>query len=141
MEDNKTYLVSYLLLLQDESGSYMSSSNFNSCLMTFLLSRWHLLFREVWILWWRSFKSTPARKKALKSSGITNIFTTSLFNIQCRIYGSFTMESIFSAAFGRVIEIQKGQSDQITDAAAVIFETSHEKKLSSVVVLIMLLSK
>lgn len=51
------------------------------------------------------------------------------------------MEALLAAAFGRKIEIQKGQSDQITDAAAVIFETANEKKLSSVIALVMLLSK
>ena len=39
-----------------------------------------------------------------------------------RIFGSFTMETILATGFGRIIDIQKGESDKLTEAAAVIFE-------------------
>ena len=51
------------------------------------------------------------------------------------------METILAAAFGRVIDIQKGKSDELTRSAAVIFESAHEKKLSSLTFLVMFLSK
>ena len=51
------------------------------------------------------------------------------------------METILAAAFGRVIEVQKGQSDQLTKAASAIFATAHENKMSSIIFLTTLLSK
>ena len=38
-----------------------------------------------------------------------------------RIFGSFTMESILAAAFGRLVNIQEGEADQLTTAAASTF--------------------
>lgn len=51
------------------------------------------------------------------------------------------METILASAFGRLVEIQKGESDQLTKAAAIIFESFHENKLSSATFLITVLSK
>ena len=51
------------------------------------------------------------------------------------------METIFATGFGRVVDIQKGQSDQLTEAAAGIFSVAHEDKITSVLYGIMLLSK
>ncbi len=61
--------------------------------------------------------------------------------LKYRVYGAFTMESILAAAFGREIEIQKGQSDQLTEAAAVIFGASREQEITSIPFMSMLLSK
>ena len=49
----------------------------------------------------------------------------------CRVYGSFAMESIFAAAFGRVIEIQKGESNSLTEAGVAFFKGSHEYKVTA----------
>ena len=51
------------------------------------------------------------------------------------------METIIASAFGRVIEIQKGQSDELTEAAEVIFNTSRDKEMTSIPFMVMLLSK
>lgn len=51
------------------------------------------------------------------------------------------MESIFATAFGREIEIQKGESNQLTEAATTIFDHSQEHKKSSIVFVTMILSK
>ena len=34
----------------------------------------------------------------------------------CRVYSSFTLESIIATAFGRQINLQKGESDDLTKA-------------------------
>ena len=44
-----------------------------------------------------------------------------------RVFGAFTLEAIFASAFGRVIDIQKGQSNKLTEAAAAIFDESTEQ--------------
>ena len=51
------------------------------------------------------------------------------------------METIFATAFGRVIDIQKGKSDKLTEAAATIFSGTQETKKTSAVYIIMILSK
>ena len=48
-----------------------------------------------------------------------------------RLYGSFTMETILAAAFGRVMDIQIGQSDELTKAAAALFSGVQEGKTAS----------
>ena len=51
------------------------------------------------------------------------------------------MESILATAFGRVINIQKGESNQLTEAAALFFSAAHENKKTSQFFILMLLSK
>ena len=43
-----------------------------------------------------------------------------------RTYGSFTMETILATAFGRVIDIQRGESDDLTRAVDSIFRGVQE---------------
>ena len=38
----------------------------------------------------------------------------------CRVYSSFTLESIIATAFGRQINLQRGESDDLTRAMDVI---------------------
>ena len=38
-----------------------------------------------------------------------------------RLYGLFTMETILATAFGRVINLQRGVANQLTQAAAAVF--------------------
>ena len=58
-----------------------------------------------------------------------------------RKYGDFTMETILATAFGRKIDIQRGESDKLTEAAATIFSDTHEQKKSSAVFILVILSK
>ncbi len=58
-----------------------------------------------------------------------------------RTFGSFTMESILATAFGRVIDIQQGQSSQLTKAAADVFGGGHDGENTSTRYLMVLLSK
>lgn len=51
------------------------------------------------------------------------------------------MEVILSTAFGRVIELQKGQSSQLTEAATTIFCGVQEHKKTSLVYGNVILSK
>ncbi len=39
-----------------------------------------------------------------------------------RVFGLFTMETIIATAFGRVIDIQGGENDELTNAASNIFQ-------------------
>ena len=43
-----------------------------------------------------------------------------------RTYGSFTMETILATAFGRVVDIQRGESDDLTRAVDSIFRGVQE---------------
>jgi hypothetical protein len=41
------------------------------------------------------------------------------------------METLLAAAFGRVVDIQRGQSDGLTKAAALMFSLIHEGEKTS----------
>ena len=58
-----------------------------------------------------------------------------------RIYGRFTMETILAIAFGRIVEIQKGDSDEIVEVAREIFQSSDEKNSVSIAIIIPLISQ
>ena len=58
-----------------------------------------------------------------------------------RLYGSFTMETVLAAAFGRVMDIQRGQSDELTKAAAALFSGVQEGQKTSRFYVTTLLSK
>lgn len=58
-----------------------------------------------------------------------------------RLYGSYTLETLFATAFGRVMNIQRGQSDELSRAAATLFSGNEEGKKSSFFYLNTLLSK
>ena len=51
------------------------------------------------------------------------------------------METIFATAFGRVIDLQRGHSDQLTEAAATLFSANEEGKKTSLSFLTTILSK
>lgn len=57
------------------------------------------------------------------------------------MFGAFTMESILSTAFGRVMDIQKGESSAITEAAAALFESRKENSYTSIQFLTMITSR
>ena len=58
-----------------------------------------------------------------------------------RIYGSFTMETILATAFGRKIDIQGGEADELTKVAKTFFSQAEEGQIASRSVLIMLTSE
>ena len=47
----------------------------------------------------------------------------------CRVYGEFTMESILTAAFGRIINIQRGEADEVTEAVKGIFSSENNMRV------------
>ena len=51
------------------------------------------------------------------------------------------METLLATAFGRAIDIQRGQSDELTKAAATLFKSLHEGENTSFMYMQMLLSK
>ncbi len=58
---------------------------------------------------------------------------SSKFNCACvlsyRTYGAFTLESILAAAFGRVIDLQRGEADEVTKAVKAVFDGGRGKIL------------
>ena len=46
-----------------------------------------------------------------------------------RAYGAFTLESILAAGFGRVIDVQRGDADEVTRAAKAVFDDRRGKLL------------
>ena len=51
------------------------------------------------------------------------------------------METNFATTFGRVIDIQKGESDKLTEAAATIFSSTKVDKKTSGYFITIILSK
>ena len=54
-----------------------------------------------------------------------------IYDTLFRVFGSFTMETIVATAFGRVIDIQGGENDELTKAADLVFRGAEEGKVSS----------
>ena len=50
-----------------------------------------------------------------------------------RIFGQFTMETILATAFGRQVNVLKGEGDELTEIAAAIFSDVNLKVLIWVV--------
>ena len=51
------------------------------------------------------------------------------------------METILATAFGRVVEVQKGDSDEVVKAAREIFQSSDERNSVSFAIVMPLISK
>ena len=58
-----------------------------------------------------------------------------------RMFGAFTMETIVAIAFGRVVDIQRGENDELTNAANLVFRGAEEGNKTSLNVILPLLSK
>ena len=52
-----------------------------------------------------------------------------------RIYVSFTMESILAAAFGRAVDMQRGEADEVTEAAREVFDSGKGKLFMMIIML------
>ena len=52
------------------------------------------------------------------------------------MYGAFTLESILAAAFGRVINLQRGEADEVTKAAKGVFDGGRNRFMLLVVFII-----
>ena len=65
----------------------------------------------------------------------------SLCSLTVRTYGSFTMETILATAFGRVVNIQQGESDKLTKAAHAQFRHLEEGNATSTDTVILVTSK
>lgn len=57
-----------------------------------------------------------------------------------KLFSNFSMETVIAAAFGRVVEIQRGESDNLVDAARHMFTVTSEGSLLSAERLNLLLS-
>ena len=57
------------------------------------------------------------------------------------MYGDYTMETILATAFGCVVNIQRGESHQLLEAASTVFKVAEEGKKMSKFFITMLLCK
>ena len=46
-----------------------------------------------------------------------------MYVTHCRVYTSFALESILATAFGRRVDLQKGESDEFTKAMSSLSDT------------------
>ena len=58
-----------------------------------------------------------------------------------RVYGAFTMETILATAFGCAVDIQGGESNELTEAANIIFRSLDEGSATNFHLMIVLSSK
>ena len=52
-----------------------------------------------------------------------------------RTYVAFTLESILAAAFGREVDLQRGEADEATKAAREVFDTGKGKLFMTIIML------
>ena len=110
-------------------------------------SRWCHWSKEVPTLLWRRWVKLQNLEKVRTLWSKRSCFFKQLkFDplqqiMLCRIYGEFTMESILAAAFGRVINIQRGEADEVTEAAKGVFAAGRNKKIQISVALVSKLIK
>ena len=78
----------------------------------------------------------------LNSLSFTAVVLTLLMFRHFRTYSSFTMETILATAFGRVINVQRGESDELTKAVDSVFRRLQEgSSMLDVDMMILLISK
>ncbi len=95
------------------------------------------------ILWFSVCLPSPPQifvwnPESLRQQGNSCITTWLLWY---SVYGAFTMETIVATSFGRVIDIQKGQSDELTVAANEIITGLQDKNGSNYLFLTMIISE
>ena len=74
-------------------------------------------------------------------SYIELICTAVILVLPRRVYGAFTMETLIATAFGRHVNIQRGEADQITQGANSIFRAAEDGSPNAPDVLMALLCK
>ena len=57
------------------------------------------------------------------------------------MYGKFTMETILATAFGRVLNIQRGEGDQLTEVASLVFAGAQEGQTTTTAFVTLILSE
>ena len=57
-----------------------------------------------------------------------------LFQIVCRLYCPFTLETVLATAFGRIVDLQRGESDEFVRAAREFFRSDFETSSISAMV-------
>lgn len=87
-----------------------------------------------------SYKCWLAWPTAVNLSYVASLSLMGMY-YSFRTYGSFTMETILATAFGRVIDIQRGESDELTAAVDSIFRGAQEGQSMDGAVLNLLISK
>lgn len=62
-----------------------------------------------------------------KLMGTYYIFSLITYNASIvRVFDSFTLETIYTTAFGHVLDIQRGESNSLTEAATTVLSTMRE---------------
>ena len=57
------------------------------------------------------------------------------FFLTCRVYTSFTLETVLATAFGRLINIQRGESDDFSKSMDLLLEDFTDGKIEKLVML------
>ena len=74
------------------------------------------------------------------SNYLDKVCTLPISTHTCRTYESFAMETILATAFGRVIDIQRGEADKLTKACTSFF-SSTQNIMTSLALIVVLLSE
>ena len=64
-----------------------------------------------------------------------------MYHINYRVYGTFTMETILATAFGCAVNVQGGESNELTEAANIIFQSQNEGSATNFYLITVLSSK
>ena len=67
---------------------------------------------------------------ALSSININNVLYTTY-----RVFGSFTMETILATAFGRQMNLQRGESDELSEAVGTLVGSFSEGQIEKVLLM------
>lgn len=54
-----------------------------------------------------------------------------------RYYSEYTLETILAAAFGRVVNLQKGEADEVTKAAKGVFDSFGRRSIVRIALLML----
>ena len=53
----------------------------------------------------------------------------------CRVYTSFALEAILATAFGRRVDLQKGESDEVTKAMSLLSDTVADGQFEQIILM------
>ena len=124
------------------SRNFHLENIFVNCLMSSVIERDKLL-------WWplphlhkfRYFYNTKVagldKIKNFRLYGSISVFLgPNLWNCMCRVYSCFTMETILATAFGRRVDILRGESDELSKSINLLLRDSNEKEVFNFFVLL-----
>ena len=70
-----------------------------------------------------------------RSMHATTVIICIRIYIKCRVYTSFALENILATAFGRRVDIQKGESDEFTKAMTLLSDSVADGQFEQIVLM------